>query len=71
MPTSKSKPVPLTEDEACTWLSFATIESAEVIDGTLHLLRDDGARLAIKPDLDETSAPADPVLAFEAEGATV
>lgn len=61
-----AKPIPLSDDEACTWLMFATIESAEVLDGALHLLRDDGARLVIRPHDGGLTAEME----FTAEGAT-
>jgi hypothetical protein len=63
-PSKRTPPVSLSADEACTWLSFALLESAELLDeNTLLLIRDDGASLKIGG----TGAHA---LSFEAEGAT-
>ncbi len=64
MPSKTPKPVPLTEDEAATWLTFATITEATGDEGGhLVLTRDDGAVLHV-------SAKPDATLAYEAEGST-
>jgi len=63
-----SKPIPMTGDEACTWLTLALLDTAEVrgtTDGDLLIItRDDGAALRIK-------ASGGGELSFEAEGTTI
>lgn len=71
MASKTPKPVPLTEDEAATWLTFATIHGASADEaGNLVLTRDDGAVLHVSVDF--TSAQVGRArLVFTAEGATV
>lgn len=60
------KSTPLSADEACTWLMFATLEGAEVIEDRqgqrLILTRDDGASLVVSFTINEFT--------FVAEGST-